>query len=460
MSESDPVAVVDARPRRGRPRSQGLPERRREEVTRAAFAVFAEMGYERATVSEIAKRAGIGQGTLYRYVDGKRELLDLVFDHCVEQLMTAISPEAVIAATESGDREASEQTVLDLAARLFHLLDTEPEILKVVLVQAGTVDEELRYRIQGLYQSFDAMMGRALRLARERDWIITRTAHPDTETVLLGRLLPALGVPGVVMALRGESEPAVREVYVRSAVRMSGRGILADGARAALSATCPDTDPPPVAAAEPVPGRAGELLRAAVDAFTSSGYAEVGVTEITERAGVSHGTFYNYFDSKRHMLAVLVEHNTAALIRMVDEVAADLPEPLTADGLRDGIHRANLTVLSDVGERLDEFRFLLMEVPGVDSQAYGEHLQLYVTAAERCARILAPAKQAGLLDERLGIAFIAEAWVGYLLGVVAAMVNDVDVTNPAESARIVTGQLLGGARTPGAGAPGAAATPE
>jgi hypothetical protein len=34
-----------------------------------------------------------------------------------------------------------------------------------------------------------------------------------------------------------------------------------------------------------------------------------------------------------------------------------------------------------------------------------------------------------------------------MLGTVAAMVNDVDATDPADSARVITNLLLGGART-------------
>ncbi|MGV7636788.1 TetR/AcrR family transcriptional regulator, partial [Mycobacterium kansasii] len=89
--------------------------------------------------------------------------------------MTAIAPDRVVEVSAGGDLEATERMVEDVAARLFDLVDSRPDILKVVMVQSGTVDEELRFRIQGLYQTFDGMMGRALGHARERGWIVTRT---------------------------------------------------------------------------------------------------------------------------------------------------------------------------------------------------------------------------------------------------------------------------------------------
>lgn len=223
------------KPRRGRPRSVGLAERRRAELVDAAYLVFAEQGYERASVSDIAKSAGIGQGTLYRYVEGKRELLDMVFDRCIDRLLSTIDFESVIGAVSTADPDRTEAAVLAVGDRLFPLADEEPELLKLVTVQAGTVDEELRYRIQGLYQTFDSMLGRTLAHARTNGWVGTRTEFPEKETMLLGRLLPALGVPGLVMELDRDTDPARRAEYVRTAVKIASRGILSDAARVAHS---------------------------------------------------------------------------------------------------------------------------------------------------------------------------------------------------------------------------------
>lgn len=50
-------------------------QERRKQILEAAVAVFAERGYQRATVKEIAARAGIAPGTIYLYFRNKRELL-------------------------------------------------------------------------------------------------------------------------------------------------------------------------------------------------------------------------------------------------------------------------------------------------------------------------------------------------------------------------------------------------
>lgn len=50
-------------------------EARREALLAAAKAVFEEVGYEQATMSDIAARVGGSKATLYRYFDSKESLL-------------------------------------------------------------------------------------------------------------------------------------------------------------------------------------------------------------------------------------------------------------------------------------------------------------------------------------------------------------------------------------------------
>jgi TetR/AcrR family transcriptional regulator, fatty acid metabolism regulator protein len=52
---------------------------KRERILRGAIEVFAEKGYFTAKVSEIAKAAGVADGTIYLYFDGKEDLLTTIF---------------------------------------------------------------------------------------------------------------------------------------------------------------------------------------------------------------------------------------------------------------------------------------------------------------------------------------------------------------------------------------------
>ena len=65
----------------------------------AALAVFAEKGYEGATLDEVAERAEFGKGTLYNYFPGGKEsilfaLLDEVYDGLVAIIEAYFTEEA------------------------------------------------------------------------------------------------------------------------------------------------------------------------------------------------------------------------------------------------------------------------------------------------------------------------------------------------------------------------------
>lgn len=51
----------------------------RQQLLDAAAAVFTERGYAGATTKEIARRAGVSEGTIYRHFADKRELFGAVF---------------------------------------------------------------------------------------------------------------------------------------------------------------------------------------------------------------------------------------------------------------------------------------------------------------------------------------------------------------------------------------------
>jgi len=52
---------------------------KRERILRSAVEVFARTGYFNAKVSEIAREAGVADGTIYLYFQGKEELLLTIF---------------------------------------------------------------------------------------------------------------------------------------------------------------------------------------------------------------------------------------------------------------------------------------------------------------------------------------------------------------------------------------------
>jgi AcrR family transcriptional regulator len=72
------------------------------------------------------------------------------------------------------------------------------------------------------------------------------------------------------------------------------------------------------------------LLEAGRDTFVARGYHRTRVDDIVAAAGVSHGAFYHYFESKDQFAQVIA----ARAIRRVAAAFADIPERSGPEGAR------------------------------------------------------------------------------------------------------------------------------
>ena len=74
----------------GAPAPLGLREQnkldKRQRIRAASRELFAKLGYEEATLRQIAKRAHVGLGTLFNYADDKRDLVFLIFNEELEAI--------------------------------------------------------------------------------------------------------------------------------------------------------------------------------------------------------------------------------------------------------------------------------------------------------------------------------------------------------------------------------------
>lgn len=62
---------------------------KRTAILRAAINVFARNGYFNSKVADIAREAGVADGTVYLYFKSKEEILHSIFDRSVEEALDA-----------------------------------------------------------------------------------------------------------------------------------------------------------------------------------------------------------------------------------------------------------------------------------------------------------------------------------------------------------------------------------
>jgi AcrR family transcriptional regulator len=102
----------------------------------AALRMFAQKGWEGATMQEIASEAGISAGAIYHYYSGKEKLIEDVMTHTLAELRSLmdVSPESGASPTEtllSLYRGAISQLVDDPAGKMLGTV-----MLEVVLANA------------------------------------------------------------------------------------------------------------------------------------------------------------------------------------------------------------------------------------------------------------------------------------------------------------------------------------
>ncbi|HEY2437802.1 MAG TPA: TetR/AcrR family transcriptional regulator [Solirubrobacteraceae bacterium] len=212
-----PEATGSGRGRR--PPAEELIERRRREIIEAAYEVFSAKGYSAAGIADIAERLGIGHGTFYRYFKNKRDILDQVVDYGVERFVEVLDQETPRPATTL--QEFQEQ-LRHIAEHLFALLDAEPGLGQVVLLEATSVDEEMTRRVLGLIDTFGALAAGFLQNGVRRGFL-----RPDLDTASVGRAITSLTLPGLFGAIRGETSADERRRYVDAMLELVCDGIAA-----------------------------------------------------------------------------------------------------------------------------------------------------------------------------------------------------------------------------------------
>ncbi|MDT0611159.1 TetR/AcrR family transcriptional regulator [Streptomyces lancefieldiae] len=173
----------------------------RGRLEQAALELYVERGYDRTTVAEITRRAGLTERTFFRHFADKREVLfagsGALEELCVDAVATApgaTAPIDVMTAAldtasslfqERGDVVRQRQSVIDANTEL-----RERELVKLASLSAALADA-LRLRGVGdLTARLTAETGMAvLKVAYER-WI----REPDDRTLHqhLGECLDAL----------------------------------------------------------------------------------------------------------------------------------------------------------------------------------------------------------------------------------------------------------------------------
>ena len=120
--------------------------------------------------------------------------------------------------------------------------------------------------------------------------------------------------------------------------------------------------------------RPKEIVEAAFEEFSRNGYAATTLDHVAERAGVTKGTIYVYFDSKEHLFISMVRELTKATLDTVHEMF-ERHEGSTADLLRAQFSFIYQHIVED-RRRREVLRMLIAEAPRFPELADRYHQEI------------------------------------------------------------------------------------
>lgn len=129
-----------------------------DRLTDVAFAVFAERGFDGASMDDVARAAGISKAAIYHHVASKEALLERGLGRALEALFAILDESGA----RTGDPERRLRYIVRRVAAL--ALDVLPELTVLVRVRGNSAVE--RYA-RARRQAFDRRVAALVREAQE-----------------------------------------------------------------------------------------------------------------------------------------------------------------------------------------------------------------------------------------------------------------------------------------------------
>jgi len=129
-------------------------DRKLVEILRTAAAVFAEVGYDAASIRLVAERAGVSVAGLYHYVRSKDELLYLIQYHVFDGLVRRFATDSAALLAAGGDAARPEARLRRfIRNHLDHFL-TDMASLTVCTRELGRLSGDYLHQVEALQRTY------------------------------------------------------------------------------------------------------------------------------------------------------------------------------------------------------------------------------------------------------------------------------------------------------------------
>jgi TetR/AcrR family fatty acid metabolism transcriptional regulator len=154
---------------------------KRSRILEAAIKVFAERGFHSATVAEIAKAAGVADGTIYLYFKGKDDLLLRLFDEKMTELLSEARAELA--------RETSAPARLKRFIQLhLSLVERNPDLASVLIVELRQSAQFIKAADRNKLASYVDLIAEVVRAGQESGELAGSISPATVKRAIFGAL--------------------------------------------------------------------------------------------------------------------------------------------------------------------------------------------------------------------------------------------------------------------------------
>jgi AcrR family transcriptional regulator len=183
---------------------------RRKQILKAAAEVFAERGFHRTRVSDIAKRAGVAYGLIYHYFESKDEVLNSLFEENWAVFLKVLSD------LETNKEISAIDKLKAIATLLIDALRVAPTIIQVIIQEISRSDRFVQAKKVAAFQDAFGVVHRII-VQGQASGEVKRAIDPQVgayiffgslETICTGFMLKS-----IVCATDEDAERVKRTVF-------------------------------------------------------------------------------------------------------------------------------------------------------------------------------------------------------------------------------------------------------
>ncbi|MBF0121128.1 MAG: TetR/AcrR family transcriptional regulator [Desulfobacterales bacterium] len=192
---------------------------RQAQILSAALDVFAEKGYHKTKISDIAERLNIGHGTFYRYFKNKLDIFSSVIDEIIIGIKDTLHDEDP---ERSNTIEEYQEQIERIGYRLFDFFMKDNRFGQIVFYENWGIDPELNKKINNAVEQINQFTEQYLICGVKKKFL-----NHDIDTSILSKAINSMIIASIKDVLETENSKEIAKRWINAISLLQMKGLAA-----------------------------------------------------------------------------------------------------------------------------------------------------------------------------------------------------------------------------------------